>query len=412
MRVCVVGGGVIGLCTAYYLRARGADVTLVERDRCGQATSRGNGGWITPSLSGPIAGPGVILQSLKWMLDPSSPFYIRPRLDPKLAAWCVRFARNCTSARYREGMRVMLEFGERTHELYADLERDGLAFEHERTGLLFVAQSEAGLAEFDREFAVMESLGHDPALRRLSGAELLELEPSLDPSVGFGMLAQREAWVRPESLCGALAERLRSSGVEVREQTAIDRLDRDRGGWRVRAGGETIDCDRLVIAAGVWSLPLLERLGQRIPLQPAKGYSITAHGSGTAPRHALYFAESKVGVTPFAGGVRLSGTLELTGMDDSRDRRRMEAIADGTVRYLRDWRPERRELEWAGLRPYLPDALPAIGPVPGATGAFVATGHGMSGMTLGPATGSAVAQMVLDDVVPRTLLPFQLGRRY
>jgi len=412
VKVVVVGGGVIGLCAAHYLQERGAEVALVERDRCGGGTSLGNGGWITPMLSAPIAGPGVMWQAIKWMLQPSSPFYIRPRLDPALAAWCLRFWRNCSEDRYRAGMRAMLALGERTLELFDELAARGVRFEMGGGGLVFAAFSRAGLAGFATEFEQVRALGVDPAVRELGREELHALEPALDPRVTAGLIAERERWVRPESLCAGLLEQVRAAGAHVLEQTPVTAVRASGSGWTVETPAASIGCDRVLLAAGTWTPPLLAGLGLRIPLQPAKGYSITARGRGQAPRHALYFAESKVGVTAFEAGVRLSGTLELTGMDLSLTRRRVSAVARGATKYLRDWRPDDVQLEWAGLRPYLPDALPVIGPVPGARGAYVASGHGMSGVTLGPATGRAVAALVLEDAVPDVLRPFRLDRSF
>jgi D-amino-acid dehydrogenase len=220
--------------------------------------------------------------------------------------------------------------------------------------------------------------------------------------------------VRPESLIDGLVAYLRGASVELIEQAEVNALVPRRGGgsgWKVMTTEAEIQADRVVVACGVWSSALLAKLGVRIPLEAAKGYSVTATGSGTRPLHALYLTEAKVGCSPFAGGVRLAGTLELTGIDLSLNRRRLDAILRAASVYLRDWSPQGLQSEWAGLRPLTPDGLPLIGSVPRVSNLYLATGHGMLGVTLAPATGEALAPLVLEDRLVPELAPFALDRR-
>jgi D-amino-acid dehydrogenase len=151
-------------------------------------------------------------------------------------------------------------------------------------------------------------------------------------------------------------------------------------------------------------------LGIRIPMEAAKGYSVTARGSGAHPRHALYFAEAKVGASPFGDLVRLAGIFDLTGVDSTLRRRRIGAIVRSAIPFLREWRPERIELQWAGLRPYTADGLPIVGAVPGRPGLVAATGHGRMGITQAPATGEAVRSIVLEGVTPPAARPLSVDR--
>jgi D-amino-acid dehydrogenase len=183
-----------------------------------------------------------------------------------------------------------------------------------------------------------------------------------------------------------------------------------RDGWRVRTAAGAIDADRVVVAAGVWSRELLTPFGLRLPLEGAKGYSITAAANGEAPNHPLYLTEIKVGVSPFEGAVRLAGTLELAGLNLDVDHRRVRALANHAAQYLDGLRTDRGAVEWAGLRPMTSDGLPVIGEVPGKPGLFVATGHHMLGVTLGPATGEALAPLVLEDRLVDALVPLTPGR--
>jgi D-amino-acid dehydrogenase len=411
MRVLVVGGGVIGLCTAYSLRRAGAEVVVVERDRCGQATSRGNAGWVTPGLSAPLPAPGVIPRSLLWMAKPDSPLLIRPRLRPGFLLWCWRFARSCSRARHRAGLEATLALNARTLELYDRMRADGVEFEMHADGLVFAALSERELAHEEAALDELRRAGYRGSTQTLDGDRLRALEPALSERVRGGFYAPAERHVRPETLMRGLAEALRRAGVETVEGAAVEGVERRNGGWRVRTPGRDLSAERVVVCAGVWSRSLLERLGVRLALEAAKGYSVTAAANGLRPRHPLYLLEAKLGCSPFEGAVRLAGTLELAGLELSLNRRRLEAITRAAASYLREWTPAGPELEWAGLRPLAPDGLPYIGRVPGTPGVYAATGHGMLGVTLGPATGEALVPLVLEDVVPPELEPFRLDRR-
>lgn len=410
MRVAIVGGGVIGLACAWYLRRRGAEVTVLERDELGMAASRGNAGWISPGLSNPLPAPGVTLQALRWMPRSDSPFLLRPRLDPEFAAWLWRFWRSSGRARYLAGMQAMLALNERTLELYDQLVSDGVEFEMHKEGLLFLFLDECAA---DEEAAVLEDLrrnGYPGDVRRLTVAEAQELDPAVGDQVKGVFLGADERHVRPESLTAGLAIALRNSGAELREGVEVTGIAAGPKGWRLRAADEQLTADRVVVAAGAWTGRVLAPLGVKIKQEAAKGYSLTASGEGTRPRHALYLGEAKVGCSPFEDGVRLAGTLELAGIDLRVNRARLDAVARSATKYLRDWRPVRSELDWAGLRPLPPDGLPLIGPVPGREGLFVATGHGMMGVTLAPSTGAALAPLILEDRLVPELRPFRIDR--
>jgi D-amino-acid dehydrogenase len=410
VKVAVVGGGVIGLACAWYLQEGGAEVVVLERDSAGMAASRGNAGWISPGLSNPLPAPGVTRQAMRWMLRSDSPFLLRPRLDSDFASWLWRFWRSSSRARYLAGMQAMLALNERTLELYDRLVADGVEFEMHKDGLLFLFLGERAAEE---EAAVLEDLqrhGYPGDVRRLTVPQAQELDPAIGDGVKGAFLAAAERHVRPESLTAGISSALRETGVELREGVEVTGIAANRTGWRLRAADEEIRADKVLVAAGAWTGRVLAPLGVKIRQEAAKGYSLTAQGEGTRPRHPLYLGEAKVGCSPFEAGVRLAGTLELSGIDLSPNRGRLDAVARAATRYLRDWRPVTPELEWAGLRPLPPDGLPLIGPVPGRDGLFVATGHGMMGVTLAPATGAALTPLVLEDRLVPELRPFGIDR--
>ncbi len=409
MKVLVVGGGVVGLCTAYALARAGADVTVVERDRCGQAASLGNAGWVAPVLSAPLPAPKLMGKSLRWMLKPDSPLLIRPRLSPSFLAWCWRFWRNSSPSRYRKGLETILALNRRTFELFDELRDSGVEFEMHSTGLVFVGLTEKVLSEELRVLSEVDKAGYSGDIEPLDRKALDVFEPALSEAVAGGFHAKADRFVQPETLTRGLADRLARIGVRLLEDTEVRGLART-GRWRVRTPDEELVADAIVVAAGAWTARLLAPLGVHIPLEAAKGYSVTAIGHGTRPRHALYMLEAKVGCSPFHDAVRLAGTLELAGMNLTLNRRRIEGVVRAASTYLRDWQPKGIELEWAGLRPLMPDGLPIIGAVPGHDALYVASGHGMLGVTLAPATATALAPLILEGRLPSVLKPFGFDR--
>lgn len=408
--VAVIGGGVVGLSVARSLVRRGAQVTLLERGRCGGEASAGNAGWVTPALSAPIPAPGVVRQGLRWMLDPESPLLIRPRPDPRFAAWLIAFARAARARPHAAGLRATLALAQRALPAFDALREDGVEFEMHSDGLLYLVRDPAGLERWAAMYEELHALGYEGLARPLDAAQVRELEPAVSDAVAGGLHGARERHVRPESLCRGLRDWLLAHGASIREHTAVDSLVRRGAGWTVSTGAGAVGAEQVVVAAGAWTRTLLERVGVRIALEGAKGYSITAASGPGAPRHPLYLTETKIGVTPFEGAVRFAGTLELAGLDLELNARRIGAVERNAIAYLREWRPAQARVQWAGLRPLLPDALPLVDAVPGRDGLFVATGHGILGITLGPATGEALAPLMLDGERPPELAGLGFAR--
>ncbi len=388
----VIGGGVIGLACAYELRRRGERVTVLDMGEPGAACSAGNAGWIVPSFSGPLPGPGVAWTSLKRMLDPESPLCVRPRLDGGLLSWLWAFWKHCNARDHRAGLEAVTALNSRTMALYDALEADGVPFEMHRSGLLFLFLSRT---EMDHELEALRRIPAYATLTLLSGDEVRDLEPGVSRAVACGFLAAEERYVRPETLTAGLAKRLAEQQVAVRPRVAVTGLRR-RG--RTVAAAETsegaVEAERFLIAAGSWSAALARQAGARLPIQAAKGYSITIRNPALRPRHALELSEAKVACSGYKEALRLAGTLEFSGINTDLDPRRVRAIRRAADRYLVDWRRGDGEVEWVGMRPMAPDGLPVIGRLPGLENAFIATGHGMLGITLAPATATAVAELM------------------
>jgi D-amino-acid dehydrogenase len=411
LRVAVIGGGVVGLCCAYELLRAGAEVTVVERDRCGGATSFGNAGWVVPSISAPMPAPGVTAHALKMLFKPDGSLRLRPRLDPDFLRWCWRFWRNSTQERYEAGLKALLRLNEQTIQLYKDLRASGIEFEMHETGLLIATLSEETLEEYVELLQDAKAAGYTGEVELLGREALLSTEPALSDAVVGAVHAKDDLHVRPDTLVSGLASYLIARDVQILEDTEVYALEpTGKGEWLVSTSREKLAANRVVVAAGMWSSDLLGELGVRIPLEAGKGYSVTASGRGTKPRHAMKLAEPNVACSPFDEAVRISGIFELGGRDLSVNRRLVEGVLRSASVFLRDWVIEEPRFEWAGMRPTTPDDLPLIGAVPGLEHLYVATGHGMLGVTLGPATGAAMVPLVLENRIPRVLEPFRVDR--
>ena len=315
MRVGVVGGGVIGLSTAYYLKQLGADPVVVESWTLGGGCSQGNAGWVCPSISSPLPAPGLTLKSLSWMLRADSPLYIKPSALLKLAPWLLRFRSFCNHADQKRGIAVLAALNRFTMERYDEMAAAGVDFEYSRSGVLMVFRDSDKAAAAQNEVKLIAAAGA-ASCTELSEAELYEREPMLRPGFRFGLFVGNERHVRPESLTAGLGAALREGGAEIHEGTLVTGFrTRER---RVRAlvtSQGDVEVDSVVLAAGALTGSLSRMAGWPIPLTAGKGYSVTVDQPVNQLRQPLYLGGAKIGLTPFQGALRFSGTMELSGIN-------------------------------------------------------------------------------------------------
>ncbi len=411
-RAVVVGGGGIGVASAYYLNRSGWDVTLVDKGGIGRGCSYGNAGLIVPSHSEPIPGPGVIGQALRFMTKKDSPFYVRPRLDAGLMRFFWQFRRYCNAAKSRHAFGALLSLSAGSLELYEELRREGDAdFFFERRGVVEVALTEDGLNLFRHARDALDAEGFTTKL--LSRDEALAIEPALSPNVRGGLFTEGEAHGSSFAYVTSLAATLEKRGARILANHAVSRLvhDRDRQIKGVELDrGETLEADLVVLAAGAWSGTLAKTLGVDIPLQPAKGYSCTIDTFEGAPSYPILVKERRVIVTPLDSRLRFAGTLELTGFDETIHGARYDAVKRAGCEILNVQPPMENEEPWSGLRPVTPDGLPIVDWAKPYRGLLVATGHAMLGFTQSPMTGKLVAELASGEQMSISLEPFRLDR--
>lgn len=402
----------IGVCSAYWLARRGADVTLVERDEIGRAASYGNAGLISPGHP-PINRPGRVGQALRSLPDPHSPLYIEPRWDPALVRWLWTFRRYCTEDHVEHSMRSLSPLGLATADLMEELVRsERLDCGYLRSGYLEVFDTEGGLEAGRAEAEVVTRHGFEP--EPLDAHGLREREPLLSAGVAGGWFHPEGTIVDPYRFVVEVADRAVRHGARIRPRTAVAEVVAERGRARgVRtAAGEVVAADAVILATGAYSPELMAALGCPLPVQPAKGYHADREPGCGAPALTVpcLLGERSVFCTPMGGLVRLAGTLEFSGLNEDIRPARLHQLDAAARRYFDDVGAGESLSEWCGLRPCTPDGLPVIGPVPGVLGAYVATGHAMLGLTLGPVTGQLVADIVLDGVAGLPTAAFRPGR--
>ncbi|MEU5345564.1 MULTISPECIES: FAD-dependent oxidoreductase [unclassified Streptomyces] len=414
--VVVVGGGVVGLCTAYYLAVSGVPVEVVERRGLGSGVSRGNAGWVCLSHSTPVPAPGVVRYALRSLGRPDSPLYLRPLPDPAFVRWLWRFWRSSTPAAFRRGYAAIAELNQDTFELFDGLREAGVDTTLTRPGMVhaFLSATEAR-----HHLAVQREMadGRYPMPDEVTtGREARLLDDALSSRVRAAYLVEGEGVVDPEAFARALGEALAALGVKVHENAEATGF-RSAGGrvTALRTAQGEIPCSAVVVAAGMRSPGLLRDLGSPLPLQAGKGYSFSVD-LDPAPRHTLYFGERRAVASPIGGTTRIGGTMELSGNNNRLDWRRIVAVALASRHYLGRWFDDPDDLvslirdPWVGGRPFLPDGLPVIDRVPGHENAFAATGHGMLGVTLGPVTGHRLASYIRTGQRPEALAPFRFDR--
>ncbi len=407
--IAVIGGGVVGVCTAYYLARRGLPVSLVEKGEIAAGSSYGNAGLIVPSHSVPLAAPGALRQGLRWMLDPESPFYIRPRLSRDLVRWLLRFRRACTEDHVRRSIPVIRDLSRASLDLYQELSAlPELEFGFRQDGVLAVFRTVAGFAHGRQEAAVLDEAGI--AAKIVDAEGVRALEPALRHDVSGGVYFPDDAHVTPDRFVRGLARVAQGLGARVLTGTEVFGFTtRGRRIAVVETTRGNLDVDGVVLTAGAWSSELARGLGLDLPLQAAKGYSITCDRPPVGPRIPLLLGEARVAVTPMDDALRFAGTLELAGLDLAIKRRRVEAIRRVVPRYLAEERYVVREI-WRGLRPCSPDGLPYIGRPARYDNLIVATGHAMIGVSLGPVTGALVAQLAAGEAPMLDLAPLSPDR--
>jgi len=391
--VLIIGAGSIGVCSAYYLARDGRKATVLEQNQIGSACSYGNAGLVAVSHIAPLAAPGVLTQGIKWMFDPEGPFYIKPRVSADLISWLWQFARACRGEPMLRAMSIIHALTQASFRLYQDLAtRAGFGFHFKHKGSLLIFRDAKHLDAEIREAETLKSYGISSKV--LSTTDLRQIEPKLRSHIVGGVHYLDDAHLNPTEFVGGLARDAQALGASFLTSTEVLNFETSNGNIStVQTTRGDFRPTEVVLTAGPWSQSLAKRLSLVLPIQPAKGYSISFRSNSFDESIPLRFGEARVIATPMGGMVRFAGTLELAGLDFSINERRLRAIQSSVGEYMTG--VENLELLeiWRGLRPLTPDGLPIIGRSRRWKNLTIATGHGMQGIALGPITGKLVAEL-------------------
>ena len=413
-KAIVIGGGIIGLSSALYLKRSGWEVTVLDKGDFSDNCSYGNCGYICPSHFIPLATPGIVKQGLKWMWNSKSPFYVQPRLDWNLMSWGLKFIRSATkdhvaSAAVPLRDIALLSKGEYEHWLKSG----GFDFAYEQKGLLEIYQTVAGGEHARHTVEKAHELGLTDT-RLLTAEELQALEPHTRIQGKGAIHFQCDAHCWPNKLMQQLIARLKTEGVALRPGQEVVRFEKDAQRIsKVITGSTAWEADEIVLATGSWGRETARMLSVRIPLMPGRGYSVTLQDSPYRLNYPAVLLEGRAAVTPMDGNkIRFGGTMEITSHKTPPRMNRVQGILDAVKRFYPDFQipfPSRENI-WYGYRPCSADGLPYIGRVKKYANLTVATGHSMLGLSLGAGTGKLVSEIVNGSATSMDIRPFAVER--
>lgn len=408
----IIGGGIVGASAAYFLAKAEREVTLIDRDAFDRAASTGNAGIIALGHP-PMPRPGLVKQTFKMMFNPLNPLYIPPRVDMDLWKWMWDFRRiGCSREQFEYSMRVLADIGWRAGECFDRLvDEESLGCEYRRTGWIEVFRDEVKFEQGREEAAMVREHGYNA--EELTSDQLMQREGAFLPGVVGAVHYTDSRFANPQRALKEIANRAARHGANILTRTEVSEiLHRDRRFTGVRLStGKAIQGDTLVLAGGIWSSQLARSLGINIPMQPGKGYHINIDApAGSKPSTVCVLSEAFVAVTPLEAGLRLAGTVELSGINERMVRKRLDMLRIGASRYLRGIDDAATISEWCGLRPCTADGLPIIGWADEMDNVFLATGHAMMGFALGPITGQLAAESIVEGEPSYDLAPFSPSR--
>lgn len=412
MNVAILGGGIIGLSSAYYLNRAGHSVTIFDQGDLQNNCSSGNAGMIVPSHIIPLAAPGMIAKGIRWMFNASSPFYVKPRFNGKLIRWGYQFYRHSTHEHVTRSIPALKELGLFSKAMFQNLAKENLfPFGFEERGLLMLYQTK----ETEKEEIETAHIANQNGIEAhvLSPAEIQKLEPHVRVTARGAVYFPGDAHVTPHLLVKNLMEYIGNQDVKIYRNTPVTDARLEAGRVKsITVNGEEKIFDEYILAAGAWSGALGDKFQVSLPMQGGKGYSFTLDTVQNNIQIPSLLLEGRVAVTPMGNALRFGGTMEINGTDLSVNMKRVKGIVDTIPAYYPEMKVglPAQENVWRGLRPCSPDGLPYIGRSSRWSNLIVATGHSMMGLSLAPGTGKLVTELVQREKSSVNLAPFNPER--
>ena len=412
--VIIIGGGIVGLSTAYYLNKEGFEVTVIDKGNISAGASFVNAGYITPSHIIPLASPGMIAKGIKMMFNSASPFYMKPRLDIDFLKWSWYFHKSSTEAKVEKAIGVIKDINLLSRELFTDIKNSGDLgnFQLERKGLLMLYKTEESYLHEKKVAYRVAQEGLE--VTDLNKDELRDIEPHVNIDAEGAIHYECDAHTTPNEIMPKLLAYLKLSGVIIKTQEeVVDLKTSDNRIKEIITNKQSYTPDEVVLAAGSWSGDLAKRLHLKLSLQGGKGYSINvARETGISVPAILM--ESKMAVTPMSGFTRFAGTMEFSGNNNIIRKERVAAIVNGASSFYPDLKINEAEIKSVktGLRPVSPDGLPYIGRSASIKNLTIGTGHAMMGWSLGPATGKLITELLSGNKTSMDISSFDIQRSF
>jgi D-amino-acid dehydrogenase len=407
-KVVIVGGGIIGLSSAYYLLREGWDITILDKGTLDDNCSFGNAGMIVPSHFVPLAAPGMVQQGIRWMFDSKSPFYVRPSLNMDLISWGLKFLKSANKKHVEQSAVPLRDLSLLSKQLYQDIaKQDGFDFNLTNNGILMLYKTQKTGEEELHMAEKARGLGLDVV--DLTPAECQALQPGVKIDVAGAVHYRCDAHLTPNSLMVQLTKYLENAGVKIQRDNEVVRFE-TKGSkiTKVYTQNNEWEADQVIIAGGAWSPEIVKLLGLNLPLMPGKGYSFMFNEPQKRMSISALLMEAKVSVTPMGEQIRFGGTMEIGPINHKINKKRVQGIVESIPRYFPDLKPALPEesATWHGFRPCSPDGVPYIGRANKFSNVAIATGHGMMGLSLGPATGKLVSEIINEKTPSMPISPF------
>lgn len=394
-KVIVIGGGIIGLSTAYYAQKAGFEVTLVDQGNLFSGNcSDGNAGMIVPSHFIPLAAPGMVSKGLRMLLNPESPFFIRPQLDLELIRWCLRFASFCTPEHVAQVGPMLRDLNLASRQLYAQL-AETEDFGLEKRGLLMLCNTQQGLDNEAATAIQAQKIGLQANI--LNAAETATLDPTISMNIRGAVHYPEDCHLAPHRFISLLYKKTIEMGGKILPNTEVQSLHvKQQQVRQVSTSEGDLSTDQVILCGGASSTDLLRPLGIKLPLQAGKGYSLTLNDPPDLPKICSIFSEGKVAITPIEKSLRAAGTMEIGKGNNKIAHRRVNGIIKTVCNYFPNFSPNHfaSTTPWVGLRPVTPDGLPYLGRSSTLHNLIISTGHAMMGVSLAPITGKLTAEIL------------------